>query len=299
MNTVAVIVTYNPDFRLLSELIRSIYAQVAGIIIVNNSESDTYKNLLDKIPSQYLDKVIVKELNQNKGIAYAQNIGIKLALEQKANFILLSDQDTVYPADYVESMICNYQNIDNKENVVALVPNFREMNRGGTLQGFIEKPNYFFKRTYPEKGQHEVFQAIASGKFLVSEILQKVGLFDEELFIDWVDLEWCWRAKQKGFRIIGCAEVMINHSLGDSFVRKFKKDVPLRSPIRHYYIVRNGIFLALRSAYLTKPLRIQIGVKVLRQYLGFIILSKDKIENFRFCSKALIHGFSGKLGKYQ
>lgn len=297
MKTIAVVVTYNPDFTLLNQLIDSLYKQVSNIVIVDNSGKGGM--LFDKISPSFCDKISIEDLQQNRGIAYAQNRGITLAMNQKPDFILLSDQDTVYPVDYVACMIQNFQSMDDVNEVVALVPNFRELNRGGSLQGFIEQKGYFLRRVFHEQGRHDVFQAIASGKFLVCKNLPKVGLFNEELFIDWVDLEWCWKAKSKGLRIIGCADVSIAHILGDTFVRKFNRDIPLRSPLRHYYIVRNGTFLALRSTYLSLPMRFQIGFKVLRQYLGFILLSDDKVGNLNLCSKALFHGTIGKLGMYE
>jgi rhamnosyltransferase len=297
MKTIAVVVTYNPDFTLLNQLIDSLFKQVSNIVIVDNSVKGDM--LFDKISTHFHDNISIEGLHQNMGIAYAQNRGIKLALNQKPDFILLSDQDTVYPADYVESMVQNFQSIDDVNDVVALVPNFRELNRGGSLQGFIEQKGHFLRRVYHESGRHEVFQAIASGKFLVCKNLHKLGLFKEELFIDWVDLEWCWKAKSKGLRIIGCADVSISHILGDTFVRKFSRDIPLRSPLRHYYIVRNGVFLALNSKYLSFPMKFQIGFKVLRQYVGFIFLSDNKVNNLKLCTIAIFHGIWGKLGVYK
>ena len=70
-------------------------------------------------------------LNENVGIAKAQNIGIKIALKNKADFILLSDQDTFYPDNYIAKMFEVYSKIENKEKVAAIVPDFIELNRGG------------------------------------------------------------------------------------------------------------------------------------------------------------------------
>jgi len=51
---------------------------------------------------------------------------------------------------------------------------------------------------------------------------------NEDLFIDWVDFEWCWRARKKGYKIIGNANVVITHQLGDAAVTIGRKDEEAR-----------------------------------------------------------------------
>ncbi|MDM3181825.1 glycosyltransferase [Citrobacter sp. Cf098] len=76
----AIIVTYNPDNSVLDEFVRKITHQVSKVIIVDNSE-----------PSQvnsYKDVDIVR-LNDNVGIAEAQNIGLQKAMDENCDFIWL------------------------------------------------------------------------------------------------------------------------------------------------------------------------------------------------------------------
>ena len=237
-------------------------------------------------------------LNENLGIAGAQNIGIKKALANGAEFVLLSDQDTHYPADYVAKILEAYEAMPEKEKIAVIVPDFAELNRGGQRLGFMLLDGVFLKKIYPKSGCHEITQAIASGMIIPSRVFAQVGLMNEKLFIDWVDFEWCWRARAKRFTVIGCADVVIQHSLGDVAKKVGSRSYPIRSPIRHYYIIRNGIFLALRSNAITFGMRINILAKSFRYLVGFTLLGKPHGKHFAYCLKGFYDGVIGRLGAY-
>jgi len=54
-------------------------------------------------------------------------------------------------------------------------------------------------------------------------VFQDVGLMYEDLFLDWADLEWCWRVNFKGYKIIGNADMIITHRIGDIVKKIWKK----------------------------------------------------------------------------
>lgn len=283
-----VYVTYNAEIELLKKSIKSIVSQVRKIYIVDNTPNKDVR-----LNSFQNEKVEIIYLGDNFGIAYAQNVGIKKALENNAEFIMLSDQDTCYPENYVEEMLkvfsCN-------KKVAALAPKFIDSNKKGD-DGFIQVLPIVFKQFYPQTGQHEVMQAIASGKILQAKCLNDIGLMDEELFIDWVDLEWCWRARKKGCKILGNADVVINHQLGDNSKDLGFREVNLRSPIRHYYITRNSFYLALYSKDLDIFHRITLFFKSFRYIAGYPILAKPHLTNLKYVLLGFWHGVTRKLGK--
>lgn len=296
--TTAIMVTYFPNNQIITKTLKSIMKQVSKLLIIDNTPngSNVFKNhkLLDR-----KNNVKLITLNENVGIAKAQNIGIKRALEDKADFILLSDQDTFYPDNYIAKMLEAYSKIANKEKVAAIVPDFAELNRGGERQGFVLFDSIFSKSIYPQSGCHEITQAIASGEIIPSEMFNYIGFMDEELFIDWVDFEWCWRARAKGYKIVGCADVVIEHFLGDVVKKVGLKSYSIRSPIRDYYIIRNAIHLALRSEYITFGMRLNILMKSVKYIIGFTILGKPHWKHFIYSLKGFYHGIIKKLGGYK
>lgn len=288
MKTTLVLVTYNPDKESLLRLISSIEQQVSEIVIVDNTPGRC--ELLETIST---GKIEIIYLKSNMGIAYAQNVGIQRSLEKSADYIMLSDQDTVYPVNYIKDMLEVFK---TAENIAAVAPAFLDKNKK-SRDGFISLTPLIFKSFFPQSGFHEVMQVISSGKILKAEHLKKTGLMDESLFIDWVDLEWCWRAGKKGFKIIGNADVVIQHQLGDSSRNIGFREVNIRSPLRHYYITRNAFHLALRDKSLDRPHRVTLFLKSFRYIVGYPILSKPHLMHLRYVLLGFWHGIRGRLGK--
>lgn len=279
-----VIVTYNPDVNRLSLLIKSITKQVKKIFIVDNSFSLNFT----------FENVTIIPLGSNYGIAYAQNIGIKQCLQEGYSYVMLSDQDTIYPENYIEKMIPVFEMFDK---IAAVAPLYADKNSAKQNDGFYQNSLFLYSQFFPTNGIHDVFHAIASGKIINTKYLNDIGLMKEDLFIDWVDLEWCWRARQKGYKIIGNADVTISHLLGDKNIDIGFREVGLRSPIRHYYIARNAFFLALRTDSLTIFHRITLFIKSFRYIVGYPILAKPHGENLKYVLLGFWHGIIGKLGK--
>lgn len=282
-----ILVTYNPNIELLDNCIKSICKDVRNIYIVDNGSK---KFEFDK----KIDNIKFIKLQENMGIAYAQNIGIKEAIKDNAEYILLSDQDTVYPKDYIGNMIKTFS---SDKNICAITPLFKDAHVKKSNDGFFKKSFWFAKKFFPSSGYHEVFHTIASGKLIKAHYLNDIGLMDEDLFIDWVDYEWCWRARKSGYKIIGNADVVIEHQLGDSSKDIGFREVNLRSYIRHYYITRNAFYLALYSKDLDVLHRITLFFKSFRYIVGYPILAKPHFINLKYVLLGFWHGVTKKLGK--
>lgn len=69
-------------------------------------------------------------------------------------------------------------------------------------------------------------------------------MFDEKLFIDGVDNEWCWRAATKGYRFYIAENARIRHMLGKESRKIGNKDISISSEFRIYYQFRNYIWLS-------------------------------------------------------
>ncbi|MEW6566207.1 MAG: glycosyltransferase family 2 protein [Spirochaetota bacterium] len=287
LKTVAIYITYQPNIDLLKKSIYGLISQVNQIIIVDNTPNR--EKMLETLKN---DKIEIIYLEDNYGIAYAQNIGIKRVLEDGADYILLSDQDTIYPSKYVEKMVECFK--DNK--VCAAGPLFIDA-QTGKVQYFIKKGLNGFKKIYPKSGKNEVFQLIASGTIINVSYINEIGLMKEELFIDWVDMEWCWRALKKGYKIIGNADVVIEHFHGENSKRILTKNITLKSSVRYYYTIRNGVYLALHVNVLNIYRRAILFFKTFRNIFLFPIFSHNPLLDLRYTLKGFYHGLIGRLGK--
>jgi rhamnosyltransferase len=295
---IAIIVTYFPDSQIIIETLQSIYKQVSQVLIIDNTPNGS--NVLQNLKLlREKNNIKVITLNQNTGIAHAQNVGIKKALENNTNFVMLSDQDTFYPNNYVDEMLEAYYKLPNREKVAAITPAVSTINMEGKMQKFIWFKGIFNKPLNFKEGCHEITEVMASGMIIPSKVIDDIGFMNEELFIDWVDLEWGWRARAKGYKLIGCSDVVIRHHAGEEVIKIGWHLSTIRSPIRYYYIVRNAIHLALRNKYITFGRRINLFIKSAKNIVGYTILGKSHWKYLAYSLKGFYHGLIKQLGPYK
>lgn len=294
----AVFVTYRPDIVVFRRALDSICGQVGTVYVVDNSADAMTAQSLRQIQAAS-SNVVLSILDENSGIAHAQNVGMRQAIAGGATLTLLSDQDTYYPVDYVQRMLANYVALDQPQSVAALAPDFQDSNKGnGETDGFFVLDGVKSVKQAASANCIDIAQAIASGLIINNAALARIGMMDDALFIDWVDFEWCWRARSMGYRIIGCHNVVIQHTLGDSVARVAGKRYSLHTPLRNYYIVRNGVAIALTKKYLGRRMRLGIFLKSIRYMIGFSIVGDQHVKNAIYCGTGFYHGIRGRLGPF-
>ncbi len=125
----AVIVLYNPDMSLLDRLLRSVVGQVQSAFVVDNtpgsfvafsSHFEKYQGIVSYVP-----------LGENKGIATAQNVGIRESLSAGHSHVLLLDQDSTLPPGMVTKLLeAETALIQSGEKVAAVGPLIVEVKNG-------------------------------------------------------------------------------------------------------------------------------------------------------------------------
>lgn len=234
MSVTAIIVTYNPEEDLLRRQNTSLASQVDSIIYVDNGSENV------EIVKELAEETSFIENKKNLGLAKAQNQGIELARLQKADFVLLFDQDSVPPAGFVDGLLHCYTEKSNANRVALVGPairnlinNSHENDKGVVFKGLAIKKVDVYEAT-------EVSYCIASGSLMPMTAIEEVGDLCEEMFIDGLDVEWCLRAKSKGYKIFQTNSTYLDHCLGDGTKRRIMS----HSPQREYFIMRNSILMA-------------------------------------------------------
>jgi rhamnosyltransferase len=277
---VACMVTlYNSESTVI-ENIKRIVDQVACVYIVDNSEIGN-ERLIDEI-STISKKIKYISNNGNLGIARALNVAAGAASEDGFTYLLLLDDDSQAPADLVAKLLGVYfTSTTNKIGIVA-------------AQSDPSVPAKEFVR--------EVLTIITSGSLLNLQAYKSVGPFLDELFIDWVDLEYCFRLQKHGYKVLVHDAVRLTHRLGTLQVKRLLGLLPIRwrshNPTRLYYKFRN-------SQYVIRQYRRQIPLsfvraiyyELTRDLLKVIFIETDKITYLTSVWQALNDGFRGELGK--
>ena len=279
MKICAVIVTYNPNIAEFLAYYESNKREVSHTIIVDNSEDKATQKELYKL-SNDLDTDVV-QLFENMGIAYAQNIGIKKVQESNSyDFILFLDQDSLLSKGTTKTYLEYYTKLCQDYPIACI---------GVGCSGNPDSS---------ESGAYEVQQIISSGSFCPVSVFTDVGLMDEELFIDFVEFDWCWRAVSQKYKIYSIKEIVLGHQEGDGKIKIFGQKIVVPSPIRHYYQYRNFLNL-LHKPYVPLAWKIKMFFKIIIKTPIYIIFLDQKFKRLKFIVSGIKSYLLNEKGKYE
>jgi rhamnosyltransferase len=230
MDVCAIVITYHPDREFARRLSR-ITAQVGGVVVVDNGSERSELKMLDEVAAH--DAVTLVLNSENLGIASALNIGIQRAIARGFRFVLLMDQDSLVHADMVATLVRTYESFPENERLAIVGAGFGETD----LHSHI---------TIPAIGEswQDAEWVITSGTLMPVAAYAVIGPFREEFFIDYVDIDYCIRARANGYRVIKTLRPLMSHTIGAPKQHRFlwtKKWTSNHSADRRYYIARNNV----------------------------------------------------------
>lgn len=274
----AIVITYLPGLE-VSRNILSYLDQVDHLYITDNSLPK------HSFPQELLEhpKITVIRDGGNEGIAVRLNQVAAMALRDGYGWLLTMDQDSYFDTDNIQSYF----------DYVAEYPQAAEVAMFGVET--VQKPALIADLNEP------VDRLITSGSLVNLTLYNKIGPFDEQLFIDEVDHEYCYRAAIRGYHIIQFTHIFLEHQLGESVevrtVKGYHKRTSFHAPVRLYYMVRN--FLYVRARYkdiFQKDLKIR-GIALLHRLKNNLLYGPHKWGTLKMIFAALNDYKKGKMGK--
>ncbi|MEC5317850.1 glycosyltransferase family 2 protein [Brenneria populi subsp. brevivirga] len=241
MKIIAVVVFYNPEGDFFNRCL-SISSQVNNLIVYDNSVDEMVINNNRNIISTIKNVSYYSE-GKNNGIGSALNYAVIEARKNDFDFLITFDQDTLIGNDYVEKMIHSF----NSENNIGVIgPVYKDINASRECRFPVKKGPLVLRKTLSDENNiQNVMSIITSGSLYPVPIFNKVGVFEENYFIDYIDNEFCLRLLQSGYRVCVEPKVVINHALGNRTISKaILRFSPTNYPFyRKYYITRNRLFM--------------------------------------------------------
>jgi rhamnosyltransferase len=282
-NIYAILVTFNPNLDELTANINLLKIQVGKVVLCNNSSFEL--NIKD-------ESVVEFNFGKNLGIAKAQSIGMKWAFENGADFILQIDQDSTVCPNMVSELLRVFIDLKCQNIKVGLVGpidydrDTGQVNRARINKGVLSATNRVLL----------VKETLSSGSLISKEAYEAVGGMNDELFIDAVDFEYCWRLRDAGFLVARCCDAKLAHRLGDGNKLLFGiVSVGVPVPIRHYYAFRNTIYL-MRMKQAPIYWKISSVIKLILKFSFYRFLFSDGKKRFQYMKMGINDGFKGKLG---
>lgn len=261
----SVVVLYNPTIEEIKN-INTYLAKVDFAEIIDNSECSN-EDMINSIISD-LSKVEYYTEQKNIGLCKGLNIGVNKLREKGCEWALLLDADSKIGTDILKV----YQKaikIYNNKNVALFAP----------VHIFDRSSNK------PYKGYKSVDWSMTSGWIVNIDIFVKQKGFFEELFVDGLDMDYCFKSHENGYEIIECGEAVINHNPAETKKVFGIIRYGIASPNRYYMQARQLIWCWKRYKK-TKPIFIYL------YKLGKVMfLFPNKMEYFNKIMKGTKDGF--------
>ncbi len=276
----AVVTTFQGGEFLLPHLER-IAEQVAVVVIVDDSGDPSRKGTLS---FRGMEKAIVLHNEENLGIAAALNRGIAQAGAEGCDWIITLDDDTLVSRTYLSDI---FQFVETGvEPNIGLIACSRE---GSEVADQAKPSGYTLKRTL-----------ITSGCVFEYRTFQDSGGFDEGLFIDLVDFDFCTKLRQAGRSLVLLNKSGMAHRVGSArAVRAFGVTFVVyhHAPFRLYYQMRNVFLFARKHLAFDPLLSLYLLLDALRLPLKALLFEQQKRARFFYLGAGLLDGLLGRSGR--
>ncbi|SEK02110.1 rhamnosyltransferase [Paraburkholderia diazotrophica] len=287
--TGCVVVFYRPDQECVKRANR--LSRLYSVIVIDNTEKTVTAESLGLTPAiHYVPN------GSNLGIATALNQGIEQLLAQGMTCALLFDQDSEPSDTLLKGLPALMARTGSDRRVALIGPAYDDARLGGVAP-FVRFRYFKLERVAPVGDRLiDVDFLITSGSCINLGCWHEVGPMDDSLFIDFVDLEWCVRARNKGFRILGVPWLTLSHQLGGPPVKVLGRNYPMHSAVRHYYLFRNAIALMLRP---DMPLTWKTTelVKLPGRLLIYALLPASGGSHLKMAIKGIYHALTRRMGR--
>lgn len=287
-NICAVMVTHNPDDG-VSERIGAIRHQVEEVLIVDNNSEPGALSLLRCLSPEHRTHLIRNE--ENVGIASALDQGVRWAAEHGYHWALLLDQDTIASEYMLDLLIEAYNLFPRSDKLAVIGSNYVDPQTGKLAFSSKVPSGVCWKET-------EV--VITSGSLMSLTVYKTIGPFRAEYFIDCVDLEYCLRARSKGFKVIVTRKPLMVHGIGQPTRHHLLgKSIATtnHSPLRRYYLMRNHVALAKEYLTAEPTWMLKSFGKLLKSVILVCLFERDKLTKMKCLAMGLSDGLSSRFDR--
>ncbi|MCM8709411.1 glycosyltransferase family 2 protein [Clostridium sp. SYSU_GA19001] len=251
--TIIILVNYNnftDTIQCVNSLKKLTNKNYEIVIVDNGSQNNSVEEIKKSLPN-----IKLIETGKNLGFAGANNVAIKYGLENNADFYLLLNNDTIVEPDFLDNMMeifKNYSKVGIVGSKIMYYGNKKLIWYAGGKVNWLKFRVEHFGLKEIDKGQYdnesEVDFITGCNMLIKKEVLENIGLLEEDYFMYYEDVDFCIKAMMKGYKLIYTPKAVIYHKVSvasggeDSafaikwntrnkiiFMNKFKKKVKLFS----------------------------------------------------------------------
>lgn len=237
-----VTVNYNQSAA-TCDMLQSLYASGypnLEVFVVDNASPSDHPEIIKEIFPQ----IILIQSAKNLGFAGGNNLAIRQA---KGDYIYLLNNDTIIPEKHINLLLNALTNEHETGIVCPKIKSFDDPNlilfAGFTPMSSITVRNKIIGFAEKDFGQHDQRKQSAyahgAAMMLKREVIEKVGLMNEQYFLYYEEIDWSVRIRKAGYTIGYIPETYILH--------KESLSTGKNSPLKSYYINRNRVLFVLHN----------------------------------------------------
>ncbi len=263
---------------------------IAEIIIADNSSSDdSVLFLKEKFP-----EIRIIQNRVNGGFAKGYNDALN---QVEAKYFVLLNSDIEVTSNWIQPVI---ELMETDDNIAAVQPKLmsyyerEKFEYAGAAGGFIDKYGYpfcrgrLFQSIEADGGQYdeptEIFWATGACMFVRAKLYKELGGLDERFFAHMEEIDFCWRAKNKGYKIMFCPQSVVYHVGGAT--------LPKKSSRKTYLNMRNNIVMLYKNLPQNRIIRVFISRLVLDGIAALKFLVDGGVSDFFAVTRAHLKFYS-------
>ena len=263
------------------------------VVIVDNGSDQKPKVLNQDI------KIIYNE--KNLGFSGGNNVGIKYALEQNADYILLLNDDTIVSNDFLTKLV---EIGESNESIGLIGPKIYFHNQSKKIWSAGGRINWLYNKgemigyNQEDNGQYDS-PKVQETEFLTGccvlvkkQVIEKIGLMPEEYFLYYEDTDWSLKARKNKFKCVFVPDAKIWHKGSQSSIAG--------SPSYIYYHIRNGLVMANRYApwYVKPIIHLDVFWRIIKQLIKIVFMPKKRTW-VKYILLGIKDSYFKRLGKYE
>ena len=273
----AVVLLYHPTKEIILNL-NTYKHHVDHLYIIDNSEK-TQANFPYNDTLGYSNYMTLLHNKENIGVSKALNCALKEAKKTGFEWLLTMDQDSFFEEDNMIKYLSHFQKLD-QTNVGIIAPLHNAKFVKSNIQNFYSEEDV----------------VMTSGNLVNVTYALEVGGYNEDLFIDEVDHEFCFKLRKYGYRVLQDQTVYLNHSLGRP--HKDFSHINLYPPQRLYYMLRNYFYLKKEYGKDHPYFFRERDFYLLKFFTNQVIFSNDRIASIKMMYRGYLDYKNNIVGKY-
>jgi GT2 family glycosyltransferase len=259
-----IIVNYN-GLTYLKDCLASLREQTYlnfTVIVCDNASKDGSVEFLAK---NYPDIILIRN-PENFGFAKGNNVAINYALKQGTEYIFLLNNDTKMEPTALAKLV---ETAESNESFGIVGPMVFDLKNRSVVQEAgmsIDKFGFPMQERNFKQVISQVFFVSGCAMLIKTEVLQTVGMFDNDYFMFVEDLDLCWRAQLAGYKIFVNKASKISHAGGGSIVGGVDKSTNFKIDVKRIFLREKNTLRTLIKNYDTSNM-----LKIVPLYVALLI----------------------------